>query len=958
MFFNKSPIICSKVFAKNKKYCLRELLNLISYSPIVLILNNSVNAQIIPDTSLNLENSSVTSSGTTDIITGGAVRGSNLFHSFQEFNINPQREGFFTNPTGIENIISRVTGKNSSQILGTLGVLGKANLFLINPNGIVFGKDASLAIQGSFFASTAESLIFDNSFEFSATNPQIPPLLTINIPIGLQMGENPGSIINQSQATNPFPLPPNFAQIPIPKNAGLQVLPGQILGLIGGDIIIENGALTASSGQIFLGSAASAGLVSFTPMLQGLNFNYDQIQHFGNISILNNSLINASGIGGGQVNIKGENITLDNSQIYSLSLGNLDGRSIDIQGQNFLVKPGSQISSFNLGEGKGSDINIQATDSVKITGLGSQGYQKSIINYATYGVINPFDPQFAFITTSSGNGNAGNISIDTNSLLLKDGVLAGSATFGAGNAGNIDIRANTFEMYGSAISNAKTRESIGKGGSINIETEKLTLQDESALTTLALGQGTGGNINIQANEFVKLLNSPSGAVLRNNISTTTLGVNAKAGDIAIETKRLIISGGAWINSSNGAIFGPKVFSSTSGVGGNLTIRANESIELFGISGVLKNRGLVPSAIAAQTTTSNRGGDIYISTPMLSVRDGGIISASSSGLGNAGNITIDANRIEVIGSENNGKLVSQIDVSVGSTGNLTSSNITGNAGSLNLHSQKLLLQDGGLLTVQALGTANAGNINIKAKEINLDNQAKIDAATGSGTGGNINLRTQDIFLRRGSKISTDAGSANGGNIDINSQFIVAVPQENSDITANAIEGNGGKINITATSIFGLQVNNQLTPKSDISASSEFGVNGTVKINTFNIEPTVVEQLSSDLVDTSNEINQTCSTQVKNNSFTVTGRGGIPLTPKEVFNVTPSWIDWRFYPSNNTVSEVKNFSSPPSDRSMQNSSLVKASLVEANALLLDNQGHIALVANSTTENSIFTAKECFR
>jgi filamentous hemagglutinin family protein len=957
MLFHKLSIIISpKALAKNQKHCLQELLNLVVCS-IVLLLDSSVKAQIIPDGSLNLEKTNVTSSETRDMISGGTVRGANLFHSFQEFNIKPQREAFFTNPTGIENIISRVTGKNSSEILGTLGVLGKANLFLINPNGIIFGKDASLAIQGSFFASTAESIIFDNNFNFSATNPQTPPLLTIKIPIGLQMGVNPGKIINQSQTPNIFPLPPSFAQIPIPENAGLQVLPGQTLGLIGGDILIDNGGLTASRGQILIGSVASEGLVSLTPTLQGLKLNYDQIQKFGNISILNKSLINASGIGGGQVNIQGGNITLDNSRIYSLTLGNLDGRSINIQGENFLVKPGSQISTLTLGDGKGSDINIRANDAIEMIGLGSQGYRQIIIKYTTDGVINPFNSQIALITASSGNGNAGNISIDTNSLLLKDGVLTVNVTFGAGNAGNIDIHANIFEMYGSAISNAKTRESIGKGGSINIETERLTLQDESAVTTLALGQGTGGNINIQASEFVKLLNTSSGALLRNNISTTTLGVNAKAGDITIDTKRLIISGGAWINSSNGAIFGTRVFSSTSGVGGNLTIRANDSIELFGISGVLKNRGLVPSAIAAQTTTSNRGGNIYISTPMLSVRDGGIISASSSGFGNAGDITIDGNWIEVIGSENNGKLVSQIDVSVGSTENLTSSNITGNAGSLNLNVNQLNIRDRAILTVQALGSANAGNINIKAKEINLDNQAKIDAATGSGTGGNINFRTQDIFLRRGSKISTDAGSANGGNIDINSRFIVAVPQEDSDITANGIEGNGGKINITATNIFGLQVNNQPTIKSDISASSRFGVNGTVKVNTFNIEPTVVDKLSTDLVDTANQINQTCSTQVQNDSFTITGRGGIPLSPQEALNVTPSWIDWRFYPSQNIDGEVKNISRKIS-RNISDRSIPNPSLVEANALVFDKQGHVELVASSTTTNPIFTTNECLR
>ncbi|NJL63719.1 MAG: S-layer family protein [Methylacidiphilales bacterium] len=928
-------------------------MNLVFHSSIVLLLDSSVKAQIIPDASLNLENSNVMSSETRDIISGGAIRGSNLFHSFQEFNINPQKAAFFTNPTGIENIISRVTGKNRSEILGTLGILGKANLFLINPNGIIFGKDASLAIQGSFFASTAESIIFDNNFKFSATNPLTPPLLTINIPIGLQMGANPGKIINQSQTPNLFPVPPNFPQISIYQNAGLQVLPGQTLGLIGGDILIDNGNLTANSGQIVIGSVASEGLVRFTANQQGLNFNYNEIQKFGNISIINNSLITTSGIGGGQINIKGGNITLDNSRIDSLTFGNLDGRNIDIQGQNLLVKPGSQISTLTLGEGKGSNINIRANDVIEMIGLGSQRYRQIISNYIITGTINYFTPELMLTSGTSGTGNAGNITIESNDLLFRDGVISTSGSLGIGNGGNMTIRARQMEMVGSTINNGTIRESSGKGGNLNIEVESLTLRDESVLASVTTGTGTAGNIQIKASEFIELLRTPENAVIQTAIATNAFGLNGNAGDITIDTKRLTISEGAGISSSNGILIGNNFFSNAGGRGGNLIVKATESIELTGISGVLATGGNTPSFLSNQAASSNLGGDIYISTPILTVGNGGLISAASFGLGNAGDITIDADKIEVFGTANNGQFVSKIEVSSGLIDGVTNVDATANAGSLNLNVNQLNIRDRAILTVQALGSANAGNINIKAKEINLDNQAKIDAATGAGTGGNINLRTQDIFLRRGSKISTDAGSSEGGNIDINSQFIVAVPKENSDITANGIEGNGGKINITATSVFGLQVNNQLTSKSDISASSRFGVNGTVKINTFNIEPTAINQLPTDLVDTANQINQTCSSQIQNDSFTVTGRGGIPLAPKELFNVTPSWIDWRFYPSDNAVSEEKKISTNIRDRSILN-----PPLVEANALVLNPQGHVELVANSTTANTLLTINKCFQ
>ncbi|MFY7804691.1 MAG: filamentous hemagglutinin N-terminal domain-containing protein, partial [Limnoraphis robusta] len=120
-------------------------------------------AQIVPDNSLGNENSVVTPNVNirginSNRIDGGAVRGGNLFHSFQEFNIREGRGAYFSNPDNIINILTRVTGGNISEILGTLGVLGNANLFLINPNGIVFGPNARLDVGGSFFATTADGI--------------------------------------------------------------------------------------------------------------------------------------------------------------------------------------------------------------------------------------------------------------------------------------------------------------------------------------------------------------------------------------------------------------------------------------------------------------------------------------------------------------------------------------------------------------------------------------------------------------------------------------------------------------------------------------------------------------------------------------------------------------------------------------------------------------------------------
>ncbi|WP_167407591.1 filamentous hemagglutinin N-terminal domain-containing protein [Nostoc flagelliforme] len=164
---------------------------------------NPAFAQLTPDNSLGSERSQVIPfDQKNDIIDGGAARGANLFHSFQDFNVSDGRGVYFANPQGITNIFSRVTGGNSSNIFGRLGVDGAANLFLLNPNGIVFGQNAQLDIQGSFLGTTANSLVFANGIEFSATNPQAPSLLNINVPVGLQFGSQPGSITSHSLRSN------------------------------------------------------------------------------------------------------------------------------------------------------------------------------------------------------------------------------------------------------------------------------------------------------------------------------------------------------------------------------------------------------------------------------------------------------------------------------------------------------------------------------------------------------------------------------------------------------------------------------------------------------------------------------------------------------------------------------------------------------------------------------------
>ncbi|NEQ23541.1 MAG: S-layer family protein, partial [Microcoleus sp. SIO2G3] len=192
--------------------------------------------------------------------------------------------------------------------------------------------------------------------------------------------------------------------------------------------------------------------------------------------------------------------------------------------------------------------------------------------------------------------------------------------------------------------------------------------------------------------------------------------------------------------------------------------------------------------------------------------------------------------------------------------------------------------------------SAGNLQVTANSIFLDNQGKLSARTASGNGGNITLQVQDVLLlRNNSAISTNAGfdgtSGDGGNITIDAGFIIAVPQENSDITANAYQGRGGRIDITTQGIFGLEFREQLTPLSDITASSDFGLSGVVEIKQLDIDPSQgLTSLPTDVVDPTGMIDYQC--QIDKNSadnrFTLTGRGGLPPNPNEPL-AEENWLE---------------------------------------------------------------------
>jgi len=829
-------------------------------------------------------NTQVNLNGNTFIIEQGTRAGSNLFHSFSEFSLLSGNQAFFNNATDVTNILTRVTGGNVSQIDGLIRANGTANLFLLNPSGIIFGSNAQLNLGGSFIGSTAESIKLADGSEFSAINPQAPPLLTINVPIGLQYGANPSSIVNRSVADSL--VIPDF-------QAGLEVIPGRTLALLGGDVILDGGNVTAPQGQIELGSVASSGLVSLTSTPTGIDFGYQGIQNFGNIELSGAAAVNVNGLGSGTIQVQGGQVSLtEGSSLLAETFGNVAGRGIEIEASQFRLQDRGFISTSTFGDGAGGNLRIRA-ETVELTGTTPFAAAQQLL----LGTFNPFSLSDGLYSFSAGSGAAGDLTIDSNRLIVKDGANVLTSTFLQGPGGDITLNASELAELsnGSLLITGST--GMGNAGNLAINAKQLqVLNGTSLATTPNLNStGRGGNLNVTA-ESIELRGTPPGVAVPGGLFTVTLGTRA-AGDLTINTGELIVADGAQVSATT----------SGGGAGGNLTVDA-DVVELSGISadGQFLS-GLITSSslVTVPGIPGNApAGDLTITTRRLSVRNGAQVSAATGSEGIAGNLTVNASEsVEVIGFATGVQpaveLVSFGIVGDGIVPSAIESNTrgAGDAGDLMIQTGSLIVRDGAEVGVRSTAdgapgdVGKAGELIVEASSILLDEQGTLSAATISGAGGNIRLMASDIQLRRNSLITTNVGNSDSGNISINADVLVAL--ENSDITANAQQGTGGRVTINAQAIFGTEFREQLTPESDITATSELGpeFSGIVEINQLTIDPsTGLIDLPIEVIDTKQLVVASCASSA-DSTFVVTGRGGLPPNANEVVNSTAGWIDWR-------------------------------------------------------------------
>ena len=707
---------------------------------------------LTPDTAFdrNLGTNVVPLTPEIDLITVGTQpqAGSNLFHSFSEFNVAPGRGVYFDNPTTVVNILSRVTGTDPSDILGTLGVgrpgaPGTANLFLINPNGIVFGQGASLDVGGSFVGTTANAMQFPDGNTFSASAPNVPSAtLTVN----------PSAFL--------------FNQIANQSTDGIRVRDGAVLSvgvegdprsllLVGGNVLIDNATLQGVDGsRVEVAGFTGSGSVGLT--IEGSAL--DLIFPFNGV--------------------EGADVTLTNQALINVGTIANDADGILLVGGTVSLSNGSQLSSSAFGEGDAGLIYLQA-DNVFID-------NSSLFSTAEIGA----------------SGDAGGILIEAESVLLS-GAILDTTNSGAGFAGDMVINArDQVSLINSEITSQSENEITDDFGFIAISsTEGSVLLDQSTISTTNFGSGFAGDISIAAANEVSILNQ-SGIFSRGNFGRIYIGESEEYSAIS---PNLVAIDNSTLNSDNSSFEGAGSIDA-----GGISVTANDLVSITNgaqlSSSTLREGGA--GAIFVQTNGGDvslsgsnttifttvesggigTGGNIQISTDSLSLNDGAQLqtlvrgpttlddgTVIPGGVGDAGVVFVQAT--DSVSLSGSGSAIFSTIEEGGSTPNTGNNDFAGGlfdalfgdgdavVGSILISTDSLSLTDGAQLNSSTFGTGNAGGVLVLASgDVSISNNSLIASGvgeTGVGNSGAILIGAESLEVENSGVTTSTFGDGFAG-----------------------------------------------------------------------------------------------------------------------------------------------------------------------------------------------------
>jgi len=685
--------------------------------------NAQVATNITPDTAAATTlGTVVTHAGATHVVDGGTLKGTNLFHSFQNFDLGQGETAQWVYTAGdansITNVVNRVTGGSPSSIFGMLDstAIPNADFYFINPAGIVFGEGAQVNVPAAAHFSTASELHFADGKTMSIATPS-GSILSVSAPEAFGFLGNEGDI----SLTN-------------------------IENLSGSTFLAKAGPLSLSAANISLDNAFIGSreldltAVGDAPLQVGVEGGWTDGAAQGRIELAGSWLQTWPGdcfdacLGTeGHISLYGGDLAIENSGIVAdfdsavddggVSYVELLGEdSVSIQGSSVLADGYGTAQAGSLIVDSGGDVSL--SDSILLTYTAGSGDAGAIV---VHGANVDIDQTFVN-SDSYGSGNAGAVGIAADdTLTLRNGSSVGSSANDEGDAGIVQLEAPTVLVDGgSSVSTSSFTDATA--GDVIIDADELTVTGISSIGSSSFGQGDGGNIIISANRLT--LGESS------SISSDANG-DGNAGFIDFEVAdQLEISGNAYVSSDSGAFGSPDAVGSS----GDIFVKAGSLL--------LDTGGILSRAFA-----SGNSGSINIEVnDDLTVNAGGI--SSNARLGNAGSVSISAEtgtfNFASISSDAFGGNGGDITIDIAGDLEMTESLITTNAG-----------QD-----FDSSDTGNGGDIAITADSLSMEDSSIASRAIGQGTGGTIEIALTGPLTMLGSNIYTDTyGEGDAGNISI-------------------------------------------------------------------------------------------------------------------------------------------------------------------------------------------------
>jgi len=545
--------------------------------------------------------------------------GNNLFHSFSRFDLDAGDVADFTGPASIQNVLARVTGGTASKIDGTIQCsIPGANLFLMNPFGVMFGKNAKVDVSGSFAVTTAGYLKLADGGRFDARHPAKDILTAAPVSAFGFLGPSVAPIVLQGPSADE--TTPLFAQM----------TDGKTFLAVGGQTKVENMQINAPSGRIAFISVGSAGKVFADINDPRSSIDASGFLRLGNIGMSSYATFDVSGDPGGRIEIQGQNLKTRESMFAASTLGLQDGLGID-----FTVRDSIKLQADTY-------IFLDTSDAGAAGALTLRAKSLSL-----HGDVSKGGGPVNIVADTFGPGRAGDISINADSFVMRDGAQVTAESSDIGDGGDIKIAAKSMRLDGKqSVALLSTTSFEGKAGRIMIQTDSLTLRANGQITAEAFGANPAGTIQIAAKQLTIDDNGGTqGGFAGISVDSETSGLTSgqRAGDILINTENLDLGHGGRITSS----------SATDNPGGDVIVNASHAIRLadseiavhaggdggnvvFASSAVVD---LFQSRVSAQSVNGN-GGNIKIGSQFVILNESALNARAVQGNGGSVNITSD------------------------------------------------------------------------------------------------------------------------------------------------------------------------------------------------------------------------------------------------------------------------------------------------------------------------------